>query len=85
MMWVKSVAYNRRKVAGALFATSLLTLAMLMNGVSNVQAAAGINKQVNFQGKVVNANGTNVANGSYTFVFNIYTQQAPGGTSVWTE
>jgi hypothetical protein len=24
---------------------------------------------VNFQGKVVNANGTNVADGSYTFVF----------------
>ena len=84
-MWVKSVAYNRRKVAGALFATSLLALALFLNGLSSVQAAVGINKQVNFQGKVVNANGTNVANGTYTFVFNIYTQQAPGGTSVWTE
>ncbi|QQR53154.1 hypothetical protein IPG36_03675 [bacterium] len=85
MMWVKSVAYNRRKVAGALFATSLLALALFLNGLSSVQAAVGINKQVNFQGKVVNANGTNVANGTYTFVFNIYTQQAPGGTSIWTE
>lgn len=47
-------------------------------------AATGINKQINFQGKVVNANGTNVANGNYDFVFSIYTV-ASAGTAVWTE
>lgn len=47
-------------------------------------AATGINKQINFQGKVVNANGTNVTNGNYDFVFSIYTV-ATAGTAVWTE
>jgi len=47
-------------------------------------AATGINKQINFQGKVVNSNGTNVANGNYDFVFSIYTV-ASGGTAIWTE
>jgi hypothetical protein len=48
-------------------------------------AATGINKQVNFQGKVVNTDGTNVANNSYSFTFKIYSQQAPGGVAIWTE
>lgn len=46
--------------------------------------AAGINRQINFQGKVVNTNGTNVANGNYTFDFNIYTVSS-GGSPIWTE
>jgi hypothetical protein len=48
------------------------------------QAAAGINKQINFQGKVVNSNGTNVTNGSYSFVFKMYTVSS-GGSATWTE
>ena len=51
---------------------------------SKVFAATGINEQISFQGKVVNADGTNVANGSYTFVFSLYTV-ASGGSNVWTE
>ncbi len=49
------------------------------------QAATGINKEINFQGKVVNTDGTNVANANYNFVFSIYSQQAPGGSVIWTE
>ncbi len=48
------------------------------------QAATGINQQISFQGKVVNSNGTNVANGSYTFVFSLYTVSS-GGANIWTE
>ena len=56
-------------------------------------AAAGINKQVNFQGKVVNADGTNVTNGSYNFLFCIYTTGSPAtactagalGSALWKE
>lgn len=40
-------------------------------------AATGINKQINFQGKVTNTDGTNVTNGSYTFLFCIYTVSSP--------
>jgi len=47
-------------------------------------AAAGINHQINFQGKVTNPNGTNVTNGSYTFVFKLYTVSS-GGVATWTE
>lgn len=45
--------------------------------VSFAEAAAGINRQVNFQGKVVNTDGTNVANGSYTFLFCLYATGSP--------
>ncbi len=47
-------------------------------------AVAAINRQVNFQGKVVNLNGTNVTDGNYSFTFSIYTV-ASGGSPVWTE
>lgn len=45
---------------------------------------AAINKQINFQGKVTNTNGTNVSNGSYSFTFSIYTVSS-GGSPVWSE
>lgn len=47
-------------------------------------AATGINKRINFQGKVVNNDGTNVTNGSYTFVFTIY-DASSAGTNLWSE
>ncbi|TXI33971.1 MAG: hypothetical protein E6Q53_02105, partial [Candidatus Moraniibacteriota bacterium] len=50
----------------------------------NAFAATGINQQISFQGKVVNSNGTNVTNGSYTFVFQLYTVSS-GGSNIWTE
>ena len=37
-----------------------------------------------FQGKVVNANGTNVADGNYSFTFKLYSVSS-GGTSLWGE
>ncbi len=40
-------------------------------------AATGINKQINFQGKVVNTDGTNVSDGSYNFLFCLYTTGSP--------
>jgi hypothetical protein len=50
----------------------------------NAFAATGINQQISFQGKVVNSNGTNVTNGSYTFVFRLYDVDT-AGTHIWTE
>ncbi len=50
-----------------------------------VTATAGILKQINFQGKVVNKTvGTNIADGSYSFTFRIY-DVSSGGTHIWTE
>lgn len=53
-------------------------------GAATTHAATGINKQINFQGKLVNANGTNVANGNYNMEFKLY-DAASGGTTLWTE
>ncbi len=50
----------------------------------SANAATGINRQISFQGKVVNINGTNVTNGNYNFVFRIYTVDT-GGSPIWTE
>lgn len=51
---------------------------------SPVFGAAGINKTINFQGKIVNSDGTNVEDGSYDVAFGLYTA-ASGGSPTWTE
>ena len=50
-------------------------------------AATGINRTINFQGKLVNnSTGVNVANTSYTIVFTFYNNPNVGqGTALWTE
>ncbi len=53
--------------------------------VKNASAAAGINRVINFQGKLVNnPSATNVSNSPYTVVFSLY-DQASGGTVLWSE
>jgi len=51
---------------------------------STSNAETGINRQINFQGKLVNTDGTNVANANYTIVFSFYGFDS-GSTAVWTE
>jgi len=57
-------------------------------------AQATINSAINFQGKLANANGTNIPNGTYNLEFKLYTAGAGcvgggsspcGGTLQWTE
>ena len=50
-------------------------------------AATGINRAINFQGRLVsNTTGLNVSNGSYTVVFTLYNNPSVGqGTALWTE
>jgi len=52
--------------------------------VSKADAAVGINKQINFQGKLVDNNGLVVADNTYSVVFSLYSVSS-GGTNVWTE
>lgn len=58
---------------------------------SGDQASATVNRQINFQGKIVNkTGGTNIANGTYNMQFKIYSggDGVPGGgdeTLLWTE
>jgi parallel beta-helix repeat protein len=72
------------------FNLALVVLVFLCLGFSyftpanTAQAATGINHQINFQGKLVNTNGTNVTDGTYTVIFSIYTV-ASAGANIWTE
>ncbi len=47
-------------------------------------AAAGIYERINFQGKLQNANGTNVSDGNYSVVFTLY-DASSGGSNLWDE
>ncbi|MBL8121465.1 hypothetical protein JNM87_01815 [Candidatus Saccharibacteria bacterium] len=57
----------------------LFTAFVLLTGFSAVlllvspKTDAAINQQINFQGKLTNTDGTNVANGNYSIRFRIYT------------
>ncbi len=56
-----------------------------MSSVSLVLATVGVNRQINFQGKVVNKTaGTNVTDGNYDFVFSFYNVPSDG-SPIWTE
>lgn len=77
---------NHSLRAWLLFVCSKLALGVvvLLVAFRPVFAATGINEQIHFQGKVVNTDGTNVADGSYNFEFTIYTV-ASAGSPIWTE
>lgn len=65
--------------------TTLLSLFVVQTLFTiRAQAVDGINKQINFQGKLQNSNGTNVADGNYSVVFTLY-DAASNGTNLWTE
>lgn len=76
---------------GSIFLAALVSVGFF--ALSNVQAATGINEQISFQGKVVNSDGTNVTDGSYTFLFCLYTTGSPSSNcttgsnndAVWRE
>lgn len=63
-----------------LFIIGIITVTLFATSVGH----AAINNQINFQGKLTNPDGTNVANGNYSIVFSMYTV-ASGGSAVWTE
>jgi hypothetical protein len=77
---LKTFVYKWLKTTVILLGSVVLLLSLNRQ----VFAATGTNKQISFQGKVVNTNGTNVVTGLYDFEFNLYTVDS-GGAAVWTE
>lgn len=51
--------------------------------VQPAYAADGINRQINYQGKLLDSTGTAVSNGTYQMKFSLYSA-ASGGTTLWT-
>jgi hypothetical protein len=73
---------NKRIALLKLFGGVLAGLSILL--ITATTAHAANPTTISFQGKVVNSNGTNVADGTYSFVFKLYSV-ASGGTAVWSE
>jgi hypothetical protein len=70
------------KTTATIVAMFVVVLASIGGAVfQHTQAAAGINKMVSFQGKVVNSNGTNVLDSTYPFRFRIYTSSGADATN----
>lgn len=66
----------------------MLIFVVLTGSSTPVSAAAGINPQLSFEGKIVNSNGTNLSNGTYNMQFKIYqdgNNMGSGSTLKWTE
>ncbi len=81
---------NRKKQAAVIIFSSLMVIGILNTTLlaAPAQAATGINSQISFQGKLVNTNGTNIADGTYNLRFKIYqdgNDQGVGSTLKWTE
>lgn len=80
----------RRLLARALV-LGVLIIGLSFSLMTPVSAAVGINKQLNFQGRLLNAQGAVAADGFYNVQFKIYQDGLgtaagnPGGTLKWTE
>ena len=83
-----NVHFNFRSVLTSLAIVFLLTNFSLFF-TTPVNAANGINKTINFQGKLVNnSGGTNLANGTYSMTFAFYNHPTLGTTTtgyLWKE
>ena len=77
----------RRILPGAL----LVGVLCVMVEFTHANATAGINQQINFQGRLLTASGATVPDGYYNLQFKIYQDGTgtaagnPGGTLKWTE
>jgi len=74
----------------SLFALTTVLFILTLLSSQTAKTSASINSTINFQGKVVNSNGTNIADGTYNMEFKLYTGGdgvAGGGdeTLQWTE
>lgn len=81
------------------FTKTILFLGLLVFSIivqsGSVSAVAGINSQINFQGRLLNAQGATAPDGYYNIQFNIYqdgdgqsvgnTTGSPSGSLLWTE
>jgi len=57
---------------------------LFLASIGGVVAANGVNEQLNFQGKLVNVDGTNISDGNYDVTFKLW-DALSAGNSLWTE
>lgn len=95
-MGSRPLKFSRKLFMYSLFASTVTTLVLgsLFAG-HPASAAAGVNQQINFQGRLLNAQGAAVADGYYNIQFKIYQDGdgqsvgnatgSPAGSLEWTE
>ncbi len=72
--------------ASSVFAAAILGVSLVLSGLiqfGEVEAANGINRQINYQAKLSDSSGFPVADGQYAIKFSLYAA-ASGGTPLWT-
>ncbi|MEO5499087.1 MAG: hypothetical protein ABIR46_01145, partial [Candidatus Saccharimonadales bacterium] len=84
-----------RKLLTFAIVASVLGITATLVSSQNAEAATGINQQINFQGRLLNAQGAVVPDGFYNVQFKIYqdgdglsvgnTTGSPAGSLKWTE
>ena len=84
---MQTVQFNFKQVL-VIIAIASLTLVSSAIFTKPVMAATGINRTINFQGRLVRNDagnvGLNVSNTSYSVIFSFY-NLASGGTALWSE
>jgi hypothetical protein len=85
----------RRNFSASSLLVCLISLCALFAASAPAQAAAGINQEMNFQGRLLNNQGAIVPDGYYNIEFKIYqdgdglstgdSTGSPAGTLLWTE
>ncbi len=85
---------SRRVLRAAVLSCLLILLGLIFRPIQT-DAATGINQQINYQGRLLNAQGATVPDGTYNIQFKIYkdgdgqsagdTTGSPAGTLLWTE
>ncbi|MBI5139881.1 MAG: hypothetical protein HZA94_00290, partial [Candidatus Vogelbacteria bacterium] len=70
------------RAAGSLFARMVLFLIVFF-AFSSSAGASSFSKIINYQGKLTNASGVTVSDGSYNMEFKLYTAST-GGSSIWS-
>ncbi len=85
MKYLKSHFFNITENLLFKLGSSILFLFVIFIIVNNLptQASSGINKQLNYQGKLNSSSGTAVSDGNYNLKFVIY-DASSGGTCLWT-
>jgi hypothetical protein len=94
-MYVKVLSVSRKFTASVILVGVMAACALFVISTPPVQAAPGVSQQMNFQGRLLNAQGATVPDGNYNIQFKIYqdgdgqsvgdTTGSPSGTLKWTE
>ena len=86
-LWVAVRRRSAKTLAFVALFLFVVSVSALSGAFSYTRAGAyaATSNTLNFQARLLGSTGNLVADGSYNIEFNLYTQQAPGGTTQWTE